>query len=59
MDVINVVIGKLGYDGWVNLEIVNVELLSEDESIPAQYAERGQACWNNMQQKLSRSYSAV
>jgi hypothetical protein len=52
MDVMDVVIIKLGYDSWVSMEIFNIDLFSENKQIPAQYAERGQVSWRTLQKKL-------
>ena len=52
MDVINVVIIKLGYDSWVSMEVFNIDPFSEDKQITAQYAERGQFSWKILQKRL-------
>lgn len=46
--VLDTIINKLGYRGWISLETFSRELALRDSSIPAVYAKRGLRSWETM-----------
>lgn len=54
--ILDVMIRRLKYKGWVSLETFSYEMYEEDATIPAQYAQRGEKSWERMLEFLGPSY---
>jgi 4-hydroxyphenylpyruvate dioxygenase len=54
-DVLDTVLVKLGYNGWVSMEVFNEELFSRDVSVPSNLAARGERAWSHLVEVLDIS----
>lgn len=46
--VVDTLIVRLGYSGWVSRDMFSRELYKEDPTIPEQYVQRGQQSWKSL-----------
>ncbi|KAF0324530.1 C6 transcription factor [Colletotrichum asianum] len=51
-DVARVLIGKLGYKGWISMELFSRTMSEEGEGVPADHARRGIEAWKKFVQRL-------
>ncbi|KAK9446809.1 xylose isomerase-like protein [Limtongia smithiae] len=50
--VIDTVIKRMGYTGWVSAELFNIGHYDKDPNVPAEYAARGQTSWEKLIENL-------
>jgi 4-hydroxyphenylpyruvate dioxygenase len=55
IDMARVWFEKLGFRGWVSLEIFSRTMSEADESVPRDHAQRGIISWNNLVKELGRA----
>ncbi|CAI7623586.1 unnamed protein product [Penicillium glandicola] len=51
-DVARTIVSRLGYRGWVSMELFSRTMAEEGQNVPDQHAQRGIASWKKLQQRL-------